>query len=228
VQVLATSSKTKRALLWTWRVGLAVALLAGATSVASAQNLFEALFGGFERPTAHSYANPNTDGRHDGVRRVAASPHSPAGNGQYSSYCVRTCDGRYFPMQRHSGAAPAQMCSAMCSAAKTKIFSGSEIARAVGPDGSRYEDLDNAFAYRERVVENCTCNGKDAFGLVTLDVNSDPTLRPGDVVATSGGLMAYSVRSRRGDTAANFTPINSADVARDVREKLANTAIATR
>ena len=38
-------------------------------------------------------------------------------------------------------------------------------------NGSRYASLRNAFAYRERIVDNCTCNGRDAYGLVTLNVD---------------------------------------------------------
>src|SRR5436853_198300 len=56
-------------------------------------------------------------------------------------------------------------------------------------DGSRYEDLENAFVYRERTVDNCTCNGRTPYGLATLDARNDPTLRPGDLIATNEGLV---------------------------------------
>ncbi len=142
---------------------------------------------------------------------------------------MRLCDGRYFPIQRYANAAPAQLCSAMCPATRTRIFSGGDINRAVAPDGSRYADLDEAFTFRERVVDNCSCNGKDAFGLAPIDVASDPTLRAGDIVATTNGLMSYTApKSGRaaGAQGANFTPVDSAQVSRDVREKLANTGAA--
>ena len=42
------------------------------------------------------------------------------------------------------------------------------------------------------IVPDCTCNGKDALGLVNTPVDDDPTLRPGDIVATNDGLMAYN------------------------------------
>ena len=63
--------------------------------------------------------------------------------------------------------------------------------------------------YRKQLVANCTCNGKDAFWLA-FDLSSDPTLRPGDIVSTKGGLMAYS--GKNGKTAA-FTPVDSSSVA---------------
>ena len=45
------------------------------------------------------------------------------------------------------------------------VYSGGSIDHAVASDGSRYADLDNAFVYRKQLVAGCTCNGRDAFGL---------------------------------------------------------------
>jgi hypothetical protein len=83
-----------------------------------------------------------------------------------------------------------QLCSAFCPAAKTQVFNGSAIDQAAGPNGARYADLDNAFVYREKIVTGCTCNGRDAFGLAKIDAASDPTLRPGDIVATGDNQKA--------------------------------------
>jgi len=69
--------------------------------------------------------------------------------------------------------------------------------------GARYADLNTAFLYRKHLVANCSCNGKDPFGLATFDVKTDPTLRPGDIVSTKEGLMTYS--GRGGQSA--FTPV---------------------
>ena len=225
--------KTDGARLRVPSFGFAVALVMAAAGPASAEGLFDAIFGALSgRPhtppiRAHGYADPNNDGGYGSPRRPRQAQHA-GGGGQ--AYCVRLCDGRYFPMQRHANATPVQLCSAMCPAARVKIFSGSAIARATAQDGTRYEDLDNAFTYRERIVDNCTCNGKDAFGLAPIDVNSDPTLRTGDFVATANGLMAYAAapRSRRpGDVAAaNFTPVDTARLSRGDQEKLANMAVA--
>ena len=74
---------------------------------------------------------------------------------------------------------------------------GSDIERASGSGGERYADLDNAFVYRRHIVNACTCNGKDAFGLARLEAGADPTLQAGDVVATDSGLVAVT-RQRRG------------------------------
>ncbi len=98
----------------------------------------------------------------------------------------------------------------MCPASKTKVYFGSEIGSATAKDGARYADLDTAFIYRKQLVANCTCNGKDTLGLAPFDLSSDPTLRPGDIVATKGGLMAYS--GKNGGIAA-YTPGDRASVA---------------
>src|SRR5215468_11209817 len=52
---------------------------------------------------------------------------APAMSG--NTWCVRLCDGRYFPLSApavSSRAGPAKMCSALCPAAKTALFRGED------------------------------------------------------------------------------------------------------
>lgn len=206
----------------------AVACTVTLATPASAQGLFEALFGGIRRalsgppPSATGYA-PERDpaarffdrllGQPD-AGRVAAAPSGSSSRG----FCVRTCDGAYFPVQSRPGFSAAEACASFCPASATKVFSGSGIDHAVARDGSRYADLDNAFAYRQRVVAGCTCNGKPGGGLAHIDAMTDPTLRPGDVVATGSGLVAYAGNKNK---AAPFTPIDVARFNKTERDKLA-------
>jgi hypothetical protein len=172
------------------------------TGPASAQGLFELLFGGLRRsppPSVQAYADPSGTVAEPGERSAGG------GGGPYVAYCVRLCDGQHFPVTRTSGVSAAQACNSFCPAAKTKVFSGSGIDRAVAADGARYADLANAFVYREKAVANCTCNGQTAGGLAAQDINADPTLRPGDIVATNAGLTAYS-GNKKG--VAEFTPLS--------------------
>jgi outer membrane biosynthesis protein TonB len=155
----------------------------------------------------------------DRADRRPAPGKASASYGRGTVFCVRTCDGRYFPMQRHAGASTAEVCRSLCPAAKTIVFSGSNIEGAAAPNGTRYTHLDSAFAYRKKVVPNCTCNDKDEPGLARMEAASDPTLRPGDMVATSAGLATFNGKSR----SAELKPVNpsSAEAAR----KLAATKV---
>jgi len=178
---------------------------------AAAQGLFDALFGG--RPMHYSRPEPLPPQANSYADPFLPPSHSRRGDGEFSGYigrgtafCVRTCDGRYFPMQPHAGASPAELCKSFCPTSKTMVFTGGKIDSAVAPNGTHYADLDNAFAYRDRVVDNCSCNGKDRLGLAQVSAVADPTLRPGDIVATNDGLVNY--RGKAGRTA-EFTPINS-------------------
>jgi Protein of unknown function (DUF2865) len=199
---------------------LALTALLASPHPARAGNFFDFLFGGFQqRPTppadVNSYAAPSAS-----IDRVApASPfgiesvRQDGGNiGRTVAFCVRQCDGHQFPMDHLANTTPVETCRAMCPASKTKVFFGGEISTSVAKDGQRYADSDNAFLYRKQLVANCTCNGKDAFGLAPFDMTKDPTLRPGDIVATKDGFVAYSGAQVQGGPAA-FTPIESSVVA---------------
>ncbi|HXX25883.1 MAG TPA: hypothetical protein VEJ40_04410 [Pseudolabrys sp.] len=47
------------------------------------------------------------------------------------------------------------------------------------------------------------CAGHDQFGLAHIDAGNDPTLRPGDVVSTATGMVAFT--GRKNETA-QFAP----------------------
>jgi hypothetical protein len=151
--------------------------------------------------------------------------HVSAGSGAATAYCVRLCDGRYFPLQRQAAASPVELCKTFCPASRTKVFFGSEIDGARAQDGSRYAGIEHAFLYRQRIIPDCTCNGQTHFGLATIDAAKDPTLRPGDLIAGKGRLMAYrGTRQRGANETAEFTPVDKSRVAREA----GNVAVAGR
>ncbi len=43
-----------------------------------------------------------------------------------------------------------------------------------------------------RLVAGCTCNGKDQVGLAKVEIDKDPTLRKGDIVAGEAGLVVVN------------------------------------
>jgi hypothetical protein len=191
---------------------ISVTTLVSSVAGASAQNIFEALFGHLWNSPVSRDADPNAP---------LPSPEATRSEGG-RAYCVRLCDGRYFPIQSHSGTSSAQTCSSFCPASATKIYNGNGIDYAVALDGKRYSELPTAFAYRQKIIPGCTCNGRDAFGLVNTPVADDPTLRSGDIVATNTGLMAYN----GGANGSAFTPIGLyVGLSADLRRQLAETKI---
>ena len=174
--------------------GLAVAALAPA---AQAEDFFSSFFGGFGRSRAPSIQMPLSD------EFQQAQPRQRYGGGQ--AFCVRSCDGRHFPVSGPDGKSRAASCNSLCPAAETKVVYGSNIDNAVAENGKPYSELPNAFRYRNEIVAGCTCNGKDAMGLAQVKIESDPTLRSGDIVAGANGLVVANKSDRRG-ASLEFSP----------------------
>lgn len=175
------------------------------TSPAHAEDFFSALFGGFGRRPPPQIQMPfaNEDApRYDAPRQRT---YSYSGG---TAYCVRSCDGRYFPAQGQDAASRAQSCKSFCPASETSLVYGGNIDDAATESGKSYSDLPNAFRYRNEIVAGCTCNGKDPVGLAQVKIEDDPTLRKGDIVAGSQGLVVASrnANDRRG-VAMNFSPL---------------------
>lgn len=174
------------------------------TPSAHAEDFFSALFGGFRMrpPPEIRVPFPNDDmPRYD-------PPRQRASYGGGTAYCVRGCDGRYFPAQGADAESKAQSCKSFCPASETSLVYGSNIDDASTDGGKSYSDLPNAFRYRNEIVSGCTCNGKDPVGLASLKAEDDPTLRKGDIVAGSDGLVVANrdADDRRG-VAMNFSPL---------------------
>jgi hypothetical protein len=201
--------------------------VAGVPGTAHAAGFFDFLFGGPDRgpsPPVNSYAEPSAPVTPAPLGQESVR-NGGAGTGHGVAYCVRLCDGQHFPLERMSNATPVETCRAMCPASKTKVFFGSEIGGSVAKDGARYNDLDTAYIYRKQMVAGCTCNGKDGLGLAPFDAANDPTLRPGDIVATKQGLMAYSGKNGGADT---YTPVAASSVTNQLNSVTARVAFSRR
>ena len=85
----------------------------------------------------------------------------------------------------------------------------SNIDSASASNGERCADSENAFAYRKALRADCTCNGRTPAGLAAVDLALDDTLRKGDVVATTDGLVTYSGIRVGNDQNPDFTPVAS-------------------
>jgi Protein of unknown function (DUF2865) len=214
--------------LMSWRVLTTLASLFGMTSTATAQQ-----FDFFnQRPERRSFATAMPYGTDSGslpgnTANYGRAPfpmfsedqgrprvyiyrkvHRQVPQGEQAAFCVRTCDGRYFPAAVVLGdnQSRAETCKNFCPASETRIFYGLTIDEATGENGESYAKLPNAFRYRKEMVEGCTCNGQDQVGLSTIPVEQDPTLRKGDIVALAQGLMMVSSRRESKSVMYNFTP----------------------
>src|SRR5438128_1399954 len=181
----------------------ALACASALAPAAHAQDFFSALFGGLTRHRAPYVPMPfaNEDGSLP-IQRGESRRYG--GGGQ--AFCVRTCDGRYFPITASDNASRAASCSSFCPATETKLVYGSNIDNAATETGEPYSGLPNAFRYRKEIVAGCTCNGKDPVGLASVKIEDDPTLRKGDIVAGQNGLAIVGRGADKRGASLNFTP----------------------
>src|SRR5277367_1096505 len=196
--------------------GLAFAAVAALVALmsappAQAEDFLSTLFGAFgvHRPQAPSMPVSNAPlpfaSEGDALApQTDAHPRVAYSGGQ--AYCVRTCDGRYFPISAPDNASRTTMCNSFCPASETKVVYGGNIDNAATETGKRYSELPNAFRYRNEIVAGCTCNGKDQFGLAPVNIENDPTLRKGDLVAGNGGLMVAGRSGDKRGVSLNFSP----------------------
>ena len=199
-----------------WGTGaMLAACVLGAAPTAQARDFISALFGAFsDNPSlAPSRPQPSTALPFAGPGDLFGGPAEPArprvsyGGGQ--AYCVRTCDGRYFPITAGDGQSRAASCNSFCPASDTRVVYGSSIDHAATENGKPYSELPNAFRYRTEMVAGCTCNGKDQLGLAPVKIEDDPTLRKGDIVAGANGLVVAARVSDRRGASLNFSPASA-------------------
>ena len=210
------------------RLSVAAIILAGALGLvpreASAEGLFDLFFGGLQKQQQHQ-APPQANFFADPSQQPAPPPRPAASSGG-PAFCVRSCDGKYFPLTR-ANASPVQMCQAFCPASPTKVFYGGNIDNATSVSGERYADSENAFAYRKALRADCTCNGRDAAGLAPVDLTLDASLRAGDVIATTDGLVAYSGIKVGNNQSPEFIPVASyPGLTAEVRARLGEMKVA--
>lgn len=196
-------------------VGFGVVLAAAAVAPAAhAQDFFQALFGGFQAPRyqprmpALPFAD---DGYAPQTRERPSRSSARTYSGGSQAYCVRSCDGRYFPISATGGESKAEMCNSFCPSSETKVVYGSSIDNARTSSGKPYSELPNAFKYRTEIVAGCTCNGKDQFGLAKIPIEDDPTVRKGDLIAEKDGLMVAGRSASGSDGKIALAPASGAD-----------------
>lgn len=191
--------------------------------VAQAGNIFDFLFGREEpprpaleaprrlRPPVATPAHPPASFRFEHANRGESA--SPSGG-----FCVRTCDGYYFPLVRSKNTSPQQSCDYACPSAPMAVYEGASIEQSHSPSGQAYTKLPTAFHFRDRTTRQCSCNvPQTALADYQRILGTDPTLRRGDIVISENGVLAYG----GGEGNAAFTPIDRASfVSNELRKRI--------
>ena len=95
-----------------------------------------ALFGGFGRFRGPAMRMPFAG---DGGNYGQSDPRSRYGGGL--AYCVRSCDGRYFPITGNDNQSRAENCKNLCPASETKVVYGSTIDNATKHVGATNQTI---------------------------------------------------------------------------------------
>lgn len=188
-------------------IAAVVALTIGASfalpSAGRGEDLFDFLFGSSDAPQQQSAHGRSAGGGE--ARGKSGERRGGGGQGEISTggYCVRTCDGYYFPLIKSSQATRQQSCEYACPSAPMELYDGSSIETARNYKGERYAALPTAFSFREKATPNCTCNDPQSSQTFSRDISKvDPTLKSGDVVIEDNGVFVY--------TGSNLVPMSSA------------------
>lgn len=160
-------------------------------------------------PPASFFTAPSFEPAEQPRTRVYITTRSGPGGGR--NFCVRTCDGRYFPLPQANETA-SKTCEAVCPGAETKLYSGSDIESARSEQGEAYKTLTNAFRFQREIVPQCSCRSDAAAGLAAISIEDDMTLRTGDIVAANDGFKIVAVSERHSGARRSilFRPLSSA------------------
>jgi hypothetical protein len=175
-----------------------VALLAASLTLVARDARAQAAFGE-SSPMMNFFASPAEPFEAPRPRVYIRTPPRPGGiqhrpivSGTTNSFCVRTCDGRFFPVPSVSKVIDVKACEAVCPSTEMQVYAGSDIENATTERGLAYTKLVNAFRFRREMVPSCTCNARNLIGLTRISIEDDPTIRSGDIVAQEDGFAMAS------------------------------------
>jgi hypothetical protein len=196
-------------------LGLAFVL---APAPGEAQGLLEFLFG--PDPTPQQAAPPPAPrrARVQGTVGFAKREGAPAGSGFASDpraggFCVRTCDGYFFPLIKSTRATRQQSCELACPSAEMDVYDGSTIESARNRKGQRYSAMPRAFAFRDRASGACACNDpRTSEAYFERTAKDDPTLQNGDILVETDGALVYS--------GSKLVPLSAAAMSSNARDRL--------
>ena len=185
--------------------------------LASAQGFFESLFGRRWSAVRSAYRRP--------IRTpFGAQPQEPRTETGGSVYCVRLCDGRFFPDPAPRRCDPGAGLQLVLPGEPDQDLPWQQHR----PRGRAGRQALRRAEHRLRLSREdrrraAPATARTRSGWSIRRSRNDPTLRPGDIVATKSGLMAYNGGA---SADANFTPIASySGLSAELRRKLTETKI---
>lgn len=176
---------------------VALVSLLAASVPAVAEDLLDFLFGPEqEAPTQRETRTPSGDVRFGPKRpaRKAGAAGSGGGRGatHAGGYCVRTCDGYFFPLVKSSRATRQQSCNFACPSATVEIYDGSSIETSHNARGETYKSLLESLAGRADASARCSCNDPSTSAAYSREAaRTDPTLQTGDFVIEDEGPLVF-------------------------------------
>ncbi|MCA0424423.1 MAG: DUF2865 domain-containing protein [Proteobacteria bacterium] len=163
-------------------------------------------------------------------RRIKVAPKQERSDFEESylsnrtSYCVRTCDGFFFPVGTPDGGnleAHEAACQRACPGTETDLYVAAAgslgIDDAVTRKGLRYDALRTAFNYRTQFDNTCSCNGSAQRN---YSVMSDFTLRKGDLVMSGEGLKVFTGSDNAQHRLGDFARVDAARLSARERANL--------
>lgn len=134
-----------------------------------------------------------------------------AQGGTYTTLCVRTCDGYYYPISFATTpsrfAEDEAACKATCPASDAALYvrkTTDDIRTATSISGRPYTELPNAFRYRQQFDQACSCRKVGQSWADALGQVKDGSIQSGDIVVTDekSKALAQPVQPRapRGGT----------------------------
>ena len=181
--------------------------------------------GGFFAVLSAAFAPPPAEIPADAAKPVKRAPAAARGFASRRPVCVRLCDGFFFPVNSFSGLSPIARekasCAALCPDAPAALYflpAGSDrIEDAVSASGQRYTALPVSLRYRTALDNTCAC--RRAIGQ-NPPYWQDPTLRKGDAVMTTDGIVVFDGAGHSPFKRGDFTALASAAMPGDRRATL--------
>ena len=119
--------------------------------------------------------------------------------GTYTTLCVRTCDGYYYPISFATTpsrfAEDEAVCKATCPASDAALYvrrTTEDVRTATSISGRPYTELPNAFRYRQQFDQACSCRKVGQSWADALGQVKDNSVQSGDIVVTDEKSKALS------------------------------------